>query len=414
MLDKNINKNINKNSSTNSNFNFDFSFNSNKTVKNDWKNCIYCKCKNDNIKILKKQNEERKEEIINKNKKIQELEEYINDLIGFSVKYNINNIDELKYFIKDKSKFISDEIMYIDIDIFQYECEFELKEQINYYEKQIDTIDNLLKCNNINSFSEFKTIICKSNLNYKYDEVLQLLDKLDKNIKHQKFVEDEIMNNFDNLNIKIKNIKNKLSKVKEGDIITFKGIKRKAIYVNGKLRLYKIENVINKIKMLDQDFNNYCHNQIKWARSVIGNDYPDDKIIKLLDILNKLVKDNSSSDSETGLLNILHKIKIKKNEEYQSLSELGLYFINNNINNKNQISKEELVVFNETIKSYDLGNGNKNDKMNRFISTSKRIYKLSQKINIDNIIKSKCQTNIRDMTNTDFDNLLKLLDNFKK
>lgn len=41
-----------------------------------------------------------------KNEKIDELEKYVNDFISFSVEYNINNIDELKDFILNKSEFI--------------------------------------------------------------------------------------------------------------------------------------------------------------------------------------------------------------------------------------------------------------------------------------------------------------------
>lgn len=214
------------------------------------------------------------------------------------------------------------------------------------------------------------------------------------------------MNNFKNLNNRIKLIKNNISKLKPGTIIKINGIK--------KISKEKTENLIDKIKKMEEDFNIYCNSQILWAKSIIGDLYDDKYIIKILDIFNKLVKDNTSSDSETELLNILNKIKTKKNEEFQSLSELGLYFINNSINNKKQIQKEELIILKETIKSYDLGNGNKDEKINKFISTSKRIYYLSQKISINNIVKSKCQTNIRDMTNIEFDILLKLLENNNK
>lgn len=179
------------------------------------------------------------------------------------------------------------DVLYIDFDIFLYESNYKLEKQVEYYEKQIDIINETLKDNNINSFSEFKTIILKSNINYKYDNILYLLDKLDEDINHQKITENKIINDFDDLNIRIKNIRSKLRKIKEGDIILIKGIKRKAIYINGKLKLCKIENVFNKIKMLEENVNNFCTEQILWAKSVIGNEYSDDKIIKLLDILNK-------------------------------------------------------------------------------------------------------------------------------
>lgn len=74
-------------------------------MKKDNYNCIYCKIKNDEIKTLNEQKEKMKKEIINKDKRIKDLEEYINEFISFSVKYNINNINELKTFIINKNGF---------------------------------------------------------------------------------------------------------------------------------------------------------------------------------------------------------------------------------------------------------------------------------------------------------------------
>lgn len=71
-----------------------------------------------------------------------------------------------------------------------------------------------------------------------------------------------------------------------------------------------------------------------------------------------------------------------------------------------------LEIIKESINSSDINYGKKDEKINRFINQCKRYYILSQKIkNTDNIIKSKLKTNIRDISNKDFDNLLLLLDN---
>lgn len=86
------------------------------------------------------------------------------------------------------------------------------------------------------------------------------------------------------------------------------------------------------------------------------------------------------------------------------LSKLGKQFIMKDITDKSQI-QDIIKNYKKVIYCYD-----SKDKINRFISTCKRLYKLSEKVKIDNIMKSKCQTKIRDMTNIDFDNLLKLLD----
>jgi hypothetical protein len=88
-----------------------------------------------------------------------------------------------------------------------------------------------------------------------------------------------------------------------------------------------------------------------------------------------------------------------------------LNLIKNSINSKKDVPKEDLAILKETIKSSDLKSGNKDEKINRFINNCKRIYKLSQKISINNIIKSKIQTSIRDITNNEFDILLILIEN---
>lgn len=87
--------------------------------------------------------------------------------------------------------------------------------------------------------------------------------------------------------------------------------------------------------------------------------------------------------------------------------ELDIY--NKLINNEQNSSDDEKNIS----KKYNKYSNNL--KINRFISTCKRCYILSQNIkNHDNIIRSKCKTNIRDITNTEFDNLLKLLENTNK
>lgn len=144
------------------------------------------------------------------------------------------------------------------------------------------------------------------------------------------------------------------------------------------------------------------------GRNILGDNYSDDEIIKLLDIYNKLnkdiIKDSSDSECELDVIINKYKMKSKKIEEYEFLSELGNSFINNNITDKSQI-KNFIKNNKEIIYSYDT-----KDKINRFISTCKRIYLISQYLPIDNIVNSKSQTNIRDMKNIEFDNLLKLLE----
>jgi uncharacterized protein YdcH (DUF465 family) len=400
MLDKNINKkglfkdnkNIKK-AAEQDGFKFDFTFKVNNIINKDNIDCIYCKCKN--------------EEIINKNKKIKEMENYINDFISFSLNYNINNIDALKDFIVNKSEFINDDLIFIDYDIFEWESVYSLKNKIEYYkeqiedyENQLDTLNNIFNKNNINSLSELICKISKSALNDKYNNINIFLDNLiikskEQDNKFESLLEDHIY--IDN---KIKTIKNNISKLKPGTLITINGVKK--IYKN------KIEKV-NVFKMIEEEFNEYCNKQINFARNVLGDDYKDNEIIKLLDIYNKLTKinkenKNNLSDTECELDMIVNEYKDVKLQEYEMLIKFGKSFINNNITDKSQI-KNFIKNNKHIIYSYD-----SKDKINRFISTCKRLYYISQYIEIENIVKSKSMTQIRDINNKDFDNLLKLLD----
>lgn len=90
------------------------------------------------------------------------------------------------------------------------------------------------------------------------------------------------------------------------------------------------------------------------------------------------------------------------------LIKFGEYIDKNNINDKSQI-KDFIEVNKKFIKNYE-----SKDKYNRFISTSKRIYKLSSYIETNILVNSRTYTKIRDISNNSFDNLLILLENKDK
>lgn len=373
-------------------FNFTFPFVSSKNTDGNCLNCIYCKCKDDEIKILKKQNKKNKNEIIDKDKKIKELQKYINDFINFSNKHDINNINK-------SSDFLYEDLMYIDFDVFNWECTYSYKKQIEDYEDQLETIDNIFINNNVKSLEELKSRL--SNTFYdinKYNKILNILENVDIKIRSQKIKEHELINNIKDFDKRIEIVKTKVLKLKPNTIIEIGGIK--------KIYKCKIEKV-NIFKMVEQEFNEYCEKQIAWAKSIIGNTYDDNKIINLLDILNKLNKNYNltKSESENEICDILDEMENIEVQRYNALFKLGKSFINKNITDKSQIP-EIINNYKKIIYSYD-----SKDKINRFISTSKRMYKLSNLISTENIIKSKCMTSIRDMNNKDFDCLLILLEN---
>lgn len=308
-------------------------------------------------------------------------------------------LEDLKIIV-NKDFFICDELLYIDFDIFEYESDYSLENQINYYEEQLEILDNIFSDNDIYSTSQLRSRLSNScNIN-KYDNIFNILEIANINLKSQNSKIDELNCKYNELDIRIKKFKKRIEQLPIGTVLEINGVK--------KTFKGKIEKTIDKINKMEKEFEEYCQHQIKWARGILGTKYSDDEIIKLIDIYNKLKNDivKESSDSECELDTIVNKynMKTKKIEEYKFLVELGNSFINNNINDKSQI-KNFIKNNKEIIYSYD-----SKDKINRFISTCKRLYYLNQKIEIYNIVKSKCMTAIRDMNNNDFDNLLKLLD----
>lgn len=405
MLDKDINKNIK--TSTNDKFKFDFTFKVNNMIKKDNHNCIYCKNKNDENKILNKQNEEMKKKIIDKDKRIKELEDYINDFVNFSVKYDINNINELKAFIINKTEIINDELLYIDFDIFD-DSYYEMKKQNIYYEKYLSILDNIFVNNNISSLKELDKILFNVFHIGKYDEIFNILEDADLKNQKQKLKINDLSNKYDNLNSRIKTIKNKINN-HVGKIFIINGIKKR--YIG------KIEKPIDKIKNMEKEFDDYISHQLEWAKSIIDNDFSDNDIIKLLDIYNKLINNNESSSSESKIEfknkyhKYLNKNQIAKNLELETYLNLGKDFIDDSVNSKKDLSSEDIKFIKEIIKTSDIKKGYNDDKINRFINTCKRYFILSQKLSDKNsLINSKCKTDIRDMNNKEFDNLLKLLD----
>jgi hypothetical protein len=326
---------------------------------------------------------------------------------------------KLKILLNNKD-FINDDLMYIDYDLFEYESDYILEKKVISYGRQLDYINTFLNYNNVSNFEELSKIISYNNntdLNIKYDNIFTILNNSEMEIKSQKLKINELFNDHKNIEYRINIIKNKIDKLSIGTIITINGIKK--IYRG------KIENTIDKIKSMEQEYEEYCSQQISWAKSIIGNDFEDEKIVKILDIFNK-IKGNynyNSSSSDINENSEIYKrynnrynnIKIKKMEEFNLYCDFGKDFINDGINTKKDIPKELLEIIKDVIKSSDISYGKNDEKINRFISSCKRYYILSQKNeNHDNIIRSKCKTSIRDMNNKDFDNLLKLIENINK
>lgn len=338
-----------------------------------------------------------------------------NNYLKNEIEYLKNQINGINLVINDKSKHINDELLYIDYDIFEYESKYILKKKIISYEKQLDYIDEFLYNNNVSSFEELSQIILyyKDNNNNKNTDIGSDKETIKPIIKSMS--KEEMCRMKQQIDNSFKNIKNKLSTIKEGDVIIIKGNQRKAIIIKDKLKLCKIENPINKIKMVEEEFNNYCKKQISWAKDILGSDYDDIKIIKLLDIFNKLInnKDNlsSESESENEYSDIYNNIKLRKMQEFEEYIKLGNNFTNKNINSRKDLTKEDLVFIKEIIKTSDIKYGTKDEKINRFINQCKRYSIISQKISNNNIINGKCKTIIRDINNKDFDDLLKLIEN---
>lgn len=352
------------------------------------------------------------------NIEINELNEKINFLTKRII-YKDNEIEKLKHNTYDNNIEFGDDIesLYIQekIDIIS------MKKQIKYYEYQLYGVINFFNKNNIKGLNDLANKINdynyiksqKSNIynissSIYYNENSNLLinkiDNISKLIENNENKMVEINKGFKNLETDIKTfsnkinmIKNKIVKLKPGTTITINGIKK----------VFKRKNeFINNIKQMEEEFNEYYNDKILWAKSIIGNKYSNNEIIKLLDIYNKLCKEYISSGSDDEFSVIGNKLENNKVNEYNILCELGNKFISKNITDKSQI-KDFIKNNKKLLKHYD---ANKENKQNRFISTCKRLYLLSQKVNVNNIVKSNCITSIRDISNNDFDILLKLLE----
>lgn len=325
-----------------------------------------------------------------------------------------NKIEKLNLLVnemKNKNIFINDDLLYIDYDIFE-DSYYEMKKQNICYEKYLSILDKIFENNNINSLRELDKILNNIFHIGKYDRIFNILEDADLKNQKQKLKTNDLSNKYDNLNSRIKTIKKKINNLPIGTVIEINGIKKR--YIG------KIEKSIDKIKNMEKEFDDYISHQLEWAKSIIDNDFSDNNIIKLLDIYNKLINNNklSSSESEIEIKNkyykYLNKNQKAKNLELETYMDLGKDFIDNNVNSKKDLSSEDLIFIKEIIKTSDIKKGSNDDKINRFINTCKGYFTLSLKLSDKNsLINSKCKTDIRDINNKDFDNLLKLLDNFE-
>lgn len=376
-------------------------------IKQQEKEYIFYKNKYDNLKnnyndlenkFIKVCNQENDLYIENLNLKIKlkELENINCNYMGFG--------DDIETLFKQES-----------IDIIS------IKKQIKRYEYELDGINNIFNKYNVKTEHDLINILNNYNIN-----ISQNSKKLLK--KQNTFDINNFKKEWDN---KYNCIKYKMSILKPGTILIINGKKKifkkeeyyndlknkKMSFIENKYKESNIQNrnkielLNNKINSLEKDIDNYCKKQINWARSIIDKKMSDKQIINIIDVYNKInEKEITNNSSKNSILkyNTFKDIKIKEIEYY---SGLGNSFICNDINTRNDIPKEDISTLKEIIKTSGLGTGKKDEKINRFINTCKRIHKLTQKSTIENIVKSHTKTSIRDMSNDEFDNLLKLLEN---
>lgn len=353
--------------------------------------------------LYEKIKQQEKEYIFYKNK-YDNLKNNYNDLENKKLK-NIN-YNNMEFGYELESIFKQENINNID-----------MKKQIKFYEYQLNCINNIFN---------------KYNVKNEHD-LINILNIHNQNISQKKNIFD--INKFNKeWNNTYNCIKYKFSILKPGTILIINGKRKmfkqeeyynniknnKIAFIENKYKENKLQNVnkiellYNKINILEKDIDNYYKKQINWARSIIDKKMSDKQIINIIDVYNKINEKEISNDSSKNSIlkyNTFKDIKIKEIEYY---SGLGDSFICNDINTRNDIPKEDISTLKEIIKTSGLGTGKKDEKINRFISTCKRIHKLTQKSTIENIVKSHTKTSIRDMSNDEFDNLLKLLENTNK
>lgn len=309
--------------------------------------------------------------------KYKELTRNVNKILEISDSKNIDDaINTFSQIKKENTEFIQ-----IIQDNPELECPKDISiiiEERNKYKKKVKNFVQKLKENNI--YEEDKFIDFLENYKNNYNNIITNIK--DKSIRLQ----DNPIFKYDLLDIDYKHFKNKLDLYK-----LFKNFeKKKNNTKNIKINKSNILNLKSSAKELTDKYV-----MINKELNELENLY--EQMVKVEPIFNKLksniyiIDNNINEDNE--LMKLFSKLNNDKINEYKTMKEIGKQIIENNIDD-NQL-KNKLNTY--------------NDRNDRIILKSKRIYLLSKHIDIETIALSRISHFIRDSHINTFNCLLNVL-----
>lgn len=264
------------------------------------------------------------------------------------------------------------------------------------YKNRLIIFRNKLKENNILHEDEFLQFL----ENYKNNNLSQNINNIDKinplNNNDLKHLEKKVKN----IGIKYKysELKFKLIELKK-DTLKYKIDRRK--FKN------QVNNTLNEINTLKSDIKNMQIFKIDFDEIV--NEYKNvlkiEKDEQIKKLYKKLIENkNVSQNKENNLIKIINKLENQKVEKLYILADLGSELKKDNIRDESEFLEKTKGADNMYY-IYDLKSKN---KISRFMNMCNKLYLLKDKIDLGNILKNNVLTQIRDISNENFEYLLSL------
>lgn len=341
------------------------------------------------------------------------------ELSYYNFKYLNKNIEKNtneKYEYKFKYEQLNNNVTNL-LNILNCKTLEEIKKTFLLQKDDITEFNNFMADNNLSNYYEIVDIIQERN---KYNNIKKILK--DNDIEENKFLNflEKYKNNSKNINLVkidksiITNIEDQSIRLYDNPIVKYDLLDVDYKHFKNKLNLYKLykrkekfknDNIIKinkklpEINVFDLKKNvnelNIKYNNISKRLDELEKDFIEFQ--KVEPIFNKIKNNTEYLDifeKKDNELNILFsKLKNDKINEYKTMKEIGKKIIEQNIDDV--YLKEKLNIY--------------NDRNDRIILKSKRIYLLSKYIDIETIALSRVSHFIRDSHNNTFNCLLNVL-----
>jgi hypothetical protein len=262
--------------------------------------------------------------------------------------------------------------------------------------------------NNVNIYSFMFAFITLFSLNKRSGSPLTLDIKFYIDYYNILFKDKKINDNIFNLS--------KLPKIQKSENIKIR--KFDINLLSFRMQFYKYNKIKNKFYNNIKNFHNlYNKHKEEYKKSMelfdtiekeveedIKKEKEEQLNIQMKKIYEKLKENNNIELKEdNNIYKLINKLEKQKVEKLYILSDIGKELKDQNIENETKFLEQ--FKDNDIYYIYDLKNKN---KISRFINMCNKLYLLKDKINLDNIIKNKLLTSIRDLSQNNFTYLLNL------